>query len=89
MARHRTTLTPRERRLAVLRWGGRVVMWLALGALVGLAALGALTWAGSLPQIRIWVAAGIGLLVAAAAGIATTVPDPAAQDEPTGGPSAP
>jgi hypothetical protein len=65
------------------------VVWLALGALVGFAAYGALTWAGALPEIRMWVAAGIGLLAAAAAGIAITVPGPAAHDEAADGPSAP
>ncbi len=89
MARHRSTLTPREQRVVVLRWAGRVVLWLALGGLVGLAALGALTWAGSLPGTRIWVAGAIGLIAAAAAGIASTIPGPAGPDEPTDGPSAP
>lgn len=88
MARHRTTLTPQERRGAVLRWSGRVALWLALGVLVGLAALGALTWAGSLAGSRLWVAAVAGVLAAAAAGVASTVPGPAGPDEPTDGPSA-
>jgi hypothetical protein len=89
MARHRTTMTPRERVDAVLRWAVRVVVWLALGALVGLAAYAALAWAGSISGIRVWVAAGVGLLAAAAAGVASTVPGPGVPDEPADGPSAP
>lgn len=80
MARHRTSLTPLERRALVLRWAGRGALWLALGLLVAAAALGALTWAGSLPEIRGWVSAGAGLLAAAAAGIGSTVPGPGAHD---------
>gem|GEM_PF-1720058 len=82
-------MTPRERVDAVLRWAVRVVVWLALGALVGLAAYGALTWAGSISGIRVWVAAAVGLLAAAAAGVASTLPGPAVPDEPADGPSAP
>lgn len=93
MARHRTRLTPQDRRRAVVRWVGRVALWLALGAVVGLAALGALTWAGSPPAIRLWVAVAAGVLAAVAAGAAGTVQGPAASDEtderggPTDGPS--
>ena len=88
MARHRTTLTPQERRSSALRWTGRVALWLALGAVVGLAAIGALTWAGSLPGIRLWVGLAAGVLAAGAAAVAGTVPGPGAPDEPVDGPSA-
>ena len=88
MARHRTTLTPEERRRAVLRWAGRVAWWLALGVVVGLAAFGALTWAGSPTSIRLWVAVAGGALAAGAAGVASTVPGPAEPDDDPDGPSA-
>jgi hypothetical protein len=87
MARHRTRLTPRERRAVALLWARRAALWLALGLVVGAAALGALTWAGSLPGIRMWVSVAAGVLAAAAAGIASTVPGPGAPDEPADGPS--
>ncbi|HEY0117381.1 MAG TPA: hypothetical protein VGC04_01235 [Cellulomonas sp.] len=86
MARHRTSLTPQERRQSLLRWAGRVAVWLALGAIVGVAAWGAMAWAGSPPGIRPWVGLVVGVLAAAAAGIASTVPGPEAPDEPTDGP---
>ena len=87
MARHRTALSPQERRQAVLRWAGRAAVWVLLGAVVGGAAWGALTWAGSLPGIRLWVGLVAGVLAAAAAGVASTVPGPEAHDEPPRGPS--
>jgi hypothetical protein len=87
MARHRTSLTPLQRRAVVLRWAGRGALWLLLGVVVGAAALAALTWAGSLPGIRVWVSLGAGLLAAAAAGVGSTVPGPGASDERPGGPS--
>lgn len=86
MARHRTRLTPRERVELALRWARRVALWLAFGVVVGAAALGALTWAGSLPGVRPWVAVAAGVLAAAAAGVATTVPGPDASDEHGEGP---
>ncbi len=87
MARHRTSLTPPERRALALLWARRAGLWLLLGVVVGAAALGALMWAGSLPGIRVWVSAGAGLLAAAAAGVGSTVPGPDAPDERTDGPS--
>ena len=88
MARHRTRLTPRERADVALRWARRAALWLVLGVVVGVAALGALTWAGSLPGMRVWVAVAAGVLATAAAGVASTVPGPASgPDEPTDGPS--
>lgn len=88
MARHRTTLTPQQRRRAALRWTGRVALWLGLGLVVGIAAIGALTWAGSQPGIRLWVGIAAGVLAAGAAGVAGTVPGPESSDEPADGPSA-
>lgn len=87
MARHRTTLTAQERRHSALRWVGRAALWLGLGIVVGLAAVGALTWAGSLPGIRLWVGVAAGALAAGAAAVASTVPGPGASDESVDGPS--
>lgn len=88
MARHRTRLTPRDRVDVALRWARRAALWLALGVVVGAAALVALTWTGSLPGTRLWLAVAAGVLAAAAAGVASTVPGPGAPDEPGDGPSA-
>lgn len=88
MGRHRTALTPRERVRAGLRWVGRLAAWLALGALVGFAAWGALTWAGSRPEVARWAGVGAGALTAVAAAVSSTLPGAAqSPDEPTDGPS--
>jgi hypothetical protein len=87
MARHRTAVTPAERRRLVLHWAGRAAMWLGLGVVVGLAAWGALAWAGSAPAIRVWVGLGAGILAAAAAGLASVLPPGPGHDQPGDGPS--
>jgi len=67
----------------VLRRAGQIGRWLALGVVAGFAVLGAMTWAGSPPGLRVWLAAGAGALVAVAAGVASTLPGPGAPDEPS------
>lgn len=61
----------------MLRWAARAAAWLALGALVGLAAWAALTWAGSDPQVAQWAGIGAAVVTAGAAGVASTIPSPA------------
>lgn len=82
MARHRTTADPREWGRSILRWAIRSVEWLVLGAVVGAAAWGALRWAGSDPDLARWVGLAAGVLTAAAAGVAQTLPSHASADDP-------
>ncbi len=88
MSRHRTRRSPREVARSVRRWAVRAVGWLALGALVGLAAWAALTWAGSNAQVAQWAGIGAGAVTAGAAGVAATMPSPGerADDTSTGSP---
>jgi NhaP-type Na+/H+ or K+/H+ antiporter len=88
MSRHRTVLSPRERWRAVLRWALRALGWLVLGMVVGAAAWGALTWAGSEPQTARRVALVAAVVAAVAAGVATSVPGPGGGAGGPQGPSA-
>lgn len=81
MSRHRTRRSPREVARSVRRWAVRAVGWLALGALVGLAAWAALTWAGSNAQVAQWAGIGAGAVTAGAAGVAATMPVPGARTD--------
>lgn len=80
MARHRTTADLRARGRSAVRWAIRSVEWLVLGAVVGAAAWGALRWAGSDPDLARWGGLAAGVLTAAAAGVAQTMPGHAPAD---------
>ncbi len=89
MARHRTAATPRERGRVALRWALRAAGWLALGAVVGFAAWGALTWAGSGAGIARWVGLAAAAVTSVAAGVSSTLPGPVERPDGTAdGPSA-
>jgi len=80
MARHRSMASLQERKQAVRQRLGRVLQWLALGAVVGFAVWGALTWAGSESRIARWVGLAASAFTVATACVASTTPRPSSHD---------
>ncbi len=85
MSRHRTVMTPQERRRWLARTAARLVGWLALGAVVGAVTWLALRWAGATPGTTWWLSGAVAVAAAAGAGIASSLPKPA--DEPAAPPA--